>query len=135
MPWYAVVYSVLLVGFGVYSAYDDLRLRQSVGYVLMDAGVTLIWVYFVAAYFYPALAPVGFGPLLLLVFAIVWSVIDVRRELRALVRDRPSSYDPELSPRTNLWIDRGVEAFGLLVGTGIVVPALIAGVVVAARGW
>lgn len=135
MAWYAVVYALLLVGVGVYSAYDDLRLRQGVGYVLVDAVVTFIWVYFVAAYYRSTLIPAGAGLLLLLVFALVWTAIDVRRELRALLRDRPLSYDPELSPRANLWIDRGVEAFGVLLGTVVAAPAVLAGVVVAARAW
>lgn len=135
MPWYAFPYVVILAGFGVYSAYDDTRLGKGIVYVLVDALVTLFWIYCVFAFFYDTLVPLGPALLCLFALAVAWTVIDVRRELRGAVLQRPLSYDPELSPRANLWIDRGVEGFAVLVGTLIGGPAVVAGAVVAIRAW
>ncbi|HET7039290.1 MAG TPA: hypothetical protein VFH97_05340 [Gemmatimonadales bacterium] len=136
MSWPALAYIAPLLAVGVYSAYDDRKEGVSVPYVATDAAVTLSWVYFVAAYDRPAVAaPRGGGAGVLLAFAVVWTVFDVRRELRLIVAARPQSYDPGLSARANLRVDRSVEALGVLIGTLVMVPALAAAVRVSLRAW
>lgn len=135
MTWYAIVYLAVFLAFGIYSTYDDIRLRQHPAYILVDGAVTLLWVYFLFAYFYPHIALPGAILLLLLFFALVWTLLDVRRELQAVVRDRHSSHDPELSARANLWADRVVEAVGVLVGFTVAGPAIFAAIAVVSRAW
>lgn len=133
MTWYALVYLAVLVAFGIYSAYDDIRDRVAAWYVLVDGAVTLLWIYFLFAYYYPHIALAGPVLLVLLAFAVVWTIFDVRRELQGVWRDRHLSDDPELSPRLNLWVDRGVEAFGVAFGVMLGAPAIIAAMAVVRR--
>ncbi len=133
MPWYAVAYAVFFVAVSIYSAYDDIRDRVADWYILVDGAVGVLWIYFFLAYYYPQLALPAPMLALLLVFAMVWTVFDVRRELQAIWRDRPLSYDPELSPGLNLWIDRGVEAFGVAFGVVLAAPAIVAAIAVVRR--
>jgi hypothetical protein len=133
MSWYASVYVVVLTGLGIYSAYDDLKDHVSPAYVAVDALVTMFWLYSFVAYYVPGLALPGVLLLLMLAFGIVWTIGDAYRELRRAVRDRPLSHDAGLSPATNLWVDRGVEAFGVLFGVALAAPAIIAAAVVVER--
>lgn len=133
MPWYAIAYLVFFVALSIYSAYDDARDRVAYWYILVDGAVGLLWIYFFLAYFFPQLALPGAALALLLVIAIAWSVYDVRRVLQGAWRDRPLSEDPELSPSLNLWIDRGVEAFGVAFGVLLAAPAIIAAIAVVGR--
>lgn len=136
MTWPAVAYVVLLLAFGVYSAYDDRQDGVGVPYVVTDAAVTLLWVYFVVAYYLPPwAAPVGRAAPVLFALGIAWTAWDVRRNLRLAARARPRSYDPELPARVNLWVDRSVEAAGLVAGTVLMVPAFAAAVRVSLRAW
>jgi hypothetical protein len=135
MTWYAFAYIVFLIAVGIFSAYDDIRGKVASWYVAVDAVVTTLWIYFVIAYFHPQVA--GPGPILviLLVFAVVWTVLDVRRELQSVWRARPAGYDPELSSDLNLRIDRVVEALGVVFGLLVGSPAIIAAIAVARRAW
>ena len=133
MRWYAIAYLAGFVAGIFFSAYDDIRGRVARWYIVVDGAVGWLWIYFFVTYYYPALALSG--PLLavLLAVAIVWTVLDVRRELQGVWRDRPLSYDHELSPALNLWIDRGVEASGVALAVILAAPALIAAIAVVRR--
>ena len=133
MSWYAIVYVALFIAGAIFSAYDDIRGRVARWYVVVDAAVGSLWIYFVAAYYYPRLTLPAPLPAVLLAAALVWTVLDVRRELQGVWRDRPLSYDPELSPAWNLWIDRGVEATGVALAVLLAVPAMAAAVAVVRR--
>ena len=136
MPWFIVAYLLLIVALGVCSFYDDRKAKLSIAYLTVDAVVTAVWMYFVVAYFYPPIAdPVGRALPLLLVLSVVWTAADVRRELKGLIAQRPASYDPELSPRVNLLVDRAVEGAGLVVGMAVLAPALVYGILVIRRAW
>lgn len=134
MPWYIALYVGLFVAFTVYSAIDYRRNGRSVPFLLTDAGVNVVWIYFCVAAYHPSLAGRGRWPLaLLFVAAIAWTVADACYEQRAVIRQRPDAYDPELSERANLWIDRGVEAFAVVVGLVALTPAIILAIRVIAR--
>ena len=133
MSWYAIAYLAFFVAGSIYSAYDDVRDRVAYWYILVDGAVAVLWIYFVVAYYYPQLALPGAVLAVLLVVAIVWTAFDVCRVLQGAWRDRSLSDDPELSPSLNLWIDRGVEAFGVLVGALLGAPAIIAAIAVVRR--
>ena len=133
MPWYAIVYFVVLMGLGVYSAYDDLKDRVSPVYVLVDAMVTILWLYFLVAYSVPGIALTGLLLAAMFAFGIVWTTVDVHRELQQAVRHRPLGYDSEVSAETNLRVDRGVEGFAVLFGVALGAPAIAAAAVVVKR--
>ena len=133
MKWYAIAYVAMFIGGMIFSAYDDIRERVARWYIVVDAAVGALWIYFFLTYYYTALALPGTLLAMLLVFAIVWTALDVRRELLAVWRDRPKSYDPELSPGLNLWIDRGVEAFGVTLAVTLAAPAIVAAIAVVRR--
>lgn len=128
-----IAYAGMLGAFGLYSAYDDIRDRVAAWYVLVDGAVTLLWIYFLFAYYYSHIALAGPVLLVPLAFAIVWTIFDVRRELQGVWRNRHLSDDPELSPRLNLWVDRGVEAFGVAFGVMLGAPAIIGAIAVVRR--
>jgi hypothetical protein len=134
MPWYVVGYSALLVGLGVYTHFGNRRAGRTRSYLAIDAAVNLLWVCFVIAYVHPELVrPVGGLIWLPFFLGLGWTALDVRRELAALKRERPASYDPELSPELNRMVDVGVEAAALVTGLLIGGPAIIAGLLVSLR--
>ena len=133
MSWYAIAYLAVFVAGIFFSAYDDIRERVAHWYIVVDGAVGLLWIYFFVTYYYPALALSGTLLAVLLGLAIVWTVLDVRRELQGVWRDRPQSYDPELSPSLNLSIDRGVEALGVAIAVMLGAPALVAAIAVVRR--
>lgn len=136
MPWYIHAYLVVLIGIGAYSAYDDRRNGVAGWYVLVDAAVTAFWALCVLAYYYPDFVkPAGRLIALVAALAVVWTIVDVRREIRAVMVKRPEAHDPELSQRTNLWVDRTVEAAGVASGTLLLTPALFFAVQVVRRAW
>lgn len=136
MPWFIVAYLILLVAIGIYSFYDDRKAKVSISYLTIDAAVSVVWIYFVLAYFYPGLAEPILRPLpVVLLLCAVWTVMDVRREMKGIIAKRAASYDPELSPRANLWIDRAVEASGLVFGFLLLTPAFIFAILVVRRTW
>ena len=136
MPLLAAAYIVLVIAIALYSFYDDRKAKRSVAYLSTDAVVTVVWIYFVLAYFYPRIAePVGRLLPLLLLLSLAWTAADASREMKRIIAERPASYDPELSPGANLWIDRAVEAGGLLFGILLLTPALIYAVLVIRRTW
>ena len=135
MPWFAVAYVIVLLAFGVYSFYDDRKEGRSAGSLATDAAVTVLWISFVWVYFHPVPASRGWPALPLLLGALSWTAWDAWRELRVVLAARPQGYDPELSEAWNLWIDRGVEAAGVLVGIVTIAPAIFCGLRVALRSW
>ena len=133
MSWYAMAYVGVFAAGCFFSAYDDIRERVAHWYIVVDGAVGVLWIYFFVTYYYPDLALRGTLLAALLVFAVVWTVLDVRRELRSVWRDRPQSYDPQLSPALNLWIDRGVEMLGVTLAVMLAAPAMIAAIAVVRR--
>jgi hypothetical protein len=69
----------------------------------------------------------------ILVLAVAWTAADVQRELKGIVAQRPASYDPELSPRVNILVDRAVEGAGLVVGMALLAPAVVYAILVIRR--
>lgn len=124
MPWYIVAYVAVLAVIAAYSFFDDVK-SVPAWYVVTDAVVSLFWILAVFAYYEPRLAPPASAGLALLIAALLWTAWDVRRELQGAAERRAESYDPELSPGTNLWVDRGVEAAGVVVGGMVLAPAVI----------
>jgi hypothetical protein len=134
MPWYALCYVAAIAALGIDAFLDETREGVGTWYRATDALVTLGWILFVVAYYAPPLV----GPArrllpLAFAFAVAWTAFDARRALRNVIAARPESYEPGLSPRANLWIDRGVEAFAVLVGVLVALPAVVMGLRVVLR--
>ena len=134
MPWYVVAYVVVLAGIAVYSCYDDVKALPA-WYVAVDAVVSLFWILAVLAYYDARLAPPAVIGGALFVAAVLWAAYDVRREFHAIVTQRPQSHDSEMSPALNLWIDRGVEAAGVVVASVLLAPAVVFALRVVQRGF
>ncbi len=134
MPWYVVGYGALLVGLVVYTHIDNRRKGRTRRYLATDAAADLLWVYFVLAWVHPGVAqPAGRLIWLPFGFALGWTALDAYREMAALKRQRPASYDPDLSPELNRLVDVGVEAAALVAGLLVIGPAVIAGLLVSLR--
>ena len=124
MPWYALVYITVLAAIGVYSLYDDVKAVPA-WYVVTDAAVSLLWILAVVAYYDSRLSPTAALGIPLFVFALAWTAWDVRREVRGVRQRSAEGHDPELSPRMNAWIDRGLEVVGIAAGTALLAPAIV----------
>jgi len=136
MPWFAVAYIGLLVAIGLYSFHDDRKAKRSAVYLAADAFVTALWIYFVFAYFDSRFAqPIARLLPFSLLGAVAWTVADTARVMMRIIAERPASYDPELTARTNLWVDRAVETVGLLIGVLLLAPALIYAMLVIRQTW
>lgn len=123
MRWYVWLYIASLVMLGLASCLDQLEEGRGFGAVVIDALSTAVLVYFVIAYFNADAALPRLWNIILAAFAIAWSVYDGVRELRTVIAQRPASYNPGLSPRANLRVDRVVEVFAGSAGVLVVLPA------------
>jgi hypothetical protein len=136
MPWYVHAYLLGLIAIAVYSAYDDRRGGVANWYILVDAAVTAFWALCVVAYYHPGFVkPMGRLIALVAAPAVVWTIVDARREIRSAIAKRPEAYDPELSQSTNLWVDRLVEGAGVAIGVLLLTPALFFAFLVVRRAW
>jgi len=133
MSWYAIAYIIVIIAGCVYSAYDDMRADLAGWYIAVDAAVHVVWIYFFFTYYYPGLALPGMLLAVLLALAVFWTLLEVHREMQAVSRDRPKSYEPELSPALNLWIDRGLEVLIVAFAVALAAPAILAAFAVVRR--
>jgi hypothetical protein len=117
-----------------YSFYDDLK-SVPAWYLAIDALVAVFWIMAVFAYYDARLTPPGAVGVVSFVAAVLWTAWDVQRELQGIVAQRPEGHDPELSPKLNLWIDRGVEATGVVVASALLAPAVVFALRVVQRGF
>jgi len=133
MPWYVVVYIAVLAAIALYSFYDDVKAVPA-WHVVGDAVVSLLWILAVVAYYDSRLSPTAAIGVPLLVVALAWTAWDVRRELRGVRQRTAEGYDPQLSPRLNAWVDRGLEVVGVIAGTALLAPAIVLAIRVLQRG-
>lgn len=124
MPWYVVAYVVVLAALIIYSFFDEVRSLPT-WYVAIDLAVSAFWILAVFAYYDAKLAPPASVGVALFVAALVWTAWDVQQELKDIAKQRPESYDPDLSPGMNLWTDRSLEVAGIIVASMMLAPAVV----------
>lgn len=116
MPWYAIIYCLLLLTVGLAGAWDDRRNGQSRVYVTLEILSVVLGVGLVAGFY--AIGPLAspLVPVLLcLIFVVMWNVFSARQELRHLATG--VLHDPELSASENRWMNWIGAVFVALVCT------------------
>ena len=128
MPWPVWIYVVLVVLAGAWALYDEAQSRRPRYWLAIDLLTTLLWLFFIAAYYRAGLtSSLGRLPVLLFGATLLLTGLSVHREIDELDRNP----DPDLSARMNYF----AHMTGILLAVAFLTPAVIFGALVARRAW
>ena len=127
MPWWGITYVALIGIITIAGAVTYLRGRQRAAWhVALDLTTASLLIVLIVGRWHPQILA-GFGRSLAFMFLgiLMWDIYSVSRDLADIVPD------PELSRRTNIWIERT----SILIGALLMAPGYALALMSVVAGW
>ena len=127
MPWWGIAYLGVITVISVLSAVADRHGRQRPGWhITLDVLAAGLLIVFIAGRWHPQpVASLGRSLAFIFILMLVWDVYSVSRDLADIAPD------PELSPRTNVWIERT----SILIGALLMAPGYALALMTVVAAW